>query len=321
MTRHRHQRKQTFLLGVILTGCLQILNPQTGYTFDDAIIAVVDDELITLKDLRDYVHSVYTQLEMDPGYPAVKIQEIMKQVEETAIDRLIEDRLILNAANRLGVQVKPELIDAKIIAVQQRYPSEKEFITYLSSQGITLSDLRQKFENQLKSQLFVDHEIKSQIQVNPQEITDFYHNQPEKFQRPERADVESIFIPLGSDPQKAGEAINAAKSLLESGQVFAEVAKNYSTIPPLGVISRGQMKPDIEEQIFSLADGAISPVVETDQGYFIFRVKSRLPPDTIPLNDAKEQITQFLFNEKLKQKLQDWLEEQRKETYIEIKTP
>jgi len=315
------QYKLKTLLGLLLLSGLVILTAPAVQAFDDAIIAVVDDELITLKDLKDYVQSVYTQLEMDSGYSDAKIQKIMDQVQATAIDRLIEDRLILNAANRIGIQIKPELIDQKIETIQQRYPSEKEFIAYLTSQGITLSDLRLKIENQMKSRFFVDHEIKSQIQVSPQEITDFYRDHPEKFQRPERADVDSIFIPFGSDPQNAEEKITAAQSLLESGTPFDQVAGDYSTVPSLGVISRGQMKLEIDEQIFSLKEGESSPIIKTDQGYFIFRLKSRLAPDTLPLNDAKEQIAQFLFNEKLKEKLQTWLEDQKKETYIEIKTP
>lgn len=319
MTIRQYKRKT--LLGLFLVGGLLIFTAPAVQAFDDAIIAVVDDELITLKDLKDYVQSVYTQLEMDAGYSDAKIQEIMNQVQATAIDRLIEDRLILNAANRIGIQIKPELIDKKIETIQQHYPSEKELIAHLTSQGMSLSDLRQKIENQMKSQFFVDHEIKSQIQVSPREITDFYRDHPEKFQRPERADVESIFIPFGSDPQNAEESITAAQSLLESGTPFDQVAGDYSTVPSLGIISRGQMKPEIDEQIFSLKEGKSSPVIKTDQGYFIFRLKSRLAPDTLPLSDAKEQIAQFLFNEKLKAKLQSWLEDQKKETYIEIKTP
>ena len=67
----------------------------------DSIIAIVNDDVITLKDLRQYIASIVSQLRIENKSPE-EIQQIMGDYEQKGLDKLIEDKLILAAANDKG---------------------------------------------------------------------------------------------------------------------------------------------------------------------------------------------------------------------------
>ena len=293
----------------------------SALSVEDAIIAIVNDEVITIKDLKDYINAVYTQLKIEGRYSEEEIRGIMEKAEQDGINRLIDDRLILNAATEKGIEAKQTAINEKTAEFRSRYDSEQAFLTALAAEGLTVTDLQKRVADQLKSQFFVETEIRSTIKVNPQDVTDYYNAHIERFKKPERADLDSIFIPYNDDQAAAKETADRAYALLQSGSAFPDVAKEFSKSPAVGMIARGQTKPDIEEKIFALSAGEFTPPMESDQGIFLFKLKQKLPEETPPLEEVKDFIAQNLFNEKLQKEMKTWLEKARDKAYIEIKNP
>lgn len=292
--------------------------PSVNFAVEDAIIAVVNDELITLKDLRDYARSTYVSLVAE-GIDDTQIQAIMKDMEIDGINKLIEDKLILSRANKAELAVREELIDARISEMALRYGSKQNLVNALIKSGATLTDLRNKIRDQMKIKFIVRHEVKSKVHINPQQVTDFYEQNKDKFSRGERANLESIFITYNDDKAvaltKAGEAL---KQINEGGN-FEETAQKYSQAPSIGIIERGQLLPLIEDAIFGLDINEISSLVETDNGVYIFKLIAKSPARIANLEDVKEAIHESLSREEFKNALTLWLEKLKEEAYIEIK--
>ena len=140
----------------------------------DAIIAIVNDDVITLKDLRQYIAGIASQLRVENKSPE-EIQQIMGDYEQKGLDKLIEDKLILAAANDKGIDVRDDIVDKRLQEIKDRYPSEDDFIKALNAQGMTVSDLQQKLTDQMKVKYEVDMEVRDKIFVNPQDVTDYYN--------------------------------------------------------------------------------------------------------------------------------------------------
>ena len=81
-----------------------------AFAMDDAILAVVNEEVITVKDLQDYLRGVASELKID-GKNAEEAARIMQQYQSKGIQQLVEDRLILSAADKAGVQIRPQAIE------------------------------------------------------------------------------------------------------------------------------------------------------------------------------------------------------------------
>ena len=120
---NRNLRKH---LVILVIGFLSLLPLPIPMMPTDAIIAVVNDDVITLKDLRQYVASIASQLRVENKSPE-EIQQIMGDYEQKGLDKLIEDKLILAAANDKGIKVRDDIIDKRLQEIKDRYPSEDDF--------------------------------------------------------------------------------------------------------------------------------------------------------------------------------------------------
>ena len=290
----------------------------SSFAVDDAVIAVVNDELITLRDLRDYIQSTYVGLVAD-GVSDDEIKKIMADLQVSGIEKLIEDKLILSQANKMGMEIRDKLITDRIDDIKKKYPSEQAFLDALLKHGVTISDLRKKIIEQLKIKFTVEREVHSQIFVNPQEVTEYYEAHADEFKRPERVFLESIYLGFGDDKDKAREKAQEALRQLKAGEDFNVVAKTYSEAPSLGTVERGQILPEIEKIIFSLENNQISDLVEIDKGIYIFKATARQGAETVGLSEVKDRIYDQISNQKFRAKFEDWLNKLKNDAYVEIK--
>lgn len=314
MQQHIKITAPFFLMAVLFTA---VFTP-ISLALEDAILAIVNDELITLKDLKNYIHGTYVAL-VTEGKSQKEIESVMLDLEINGLNKLIEDKLLLSKANEMGLVVREKLIEDRIQDLKNRYPSEQKFMDALVKNGGTLSDVRDKVTDQLKITFLIENEIKSKIFVNPQEVTDFYNKNIERFQKKEKVNVKSIYIPLEGNKEEAVKKANIALDLIKNGEDFDSVAKDYSKSSSLGLVERGQLLPEIEKVIFHLPEGQASEIVEIDTGLYIFKVSEKFPAELAPLADVKDFITDRIYNEKLRERFIVWLEKLKKNAYIEIK--
>ena len=190
----------------------------------DTIIAIVNNEAITLKDLKDYIGGVYRQLKVENKSPE-EINEIMATYEQKGINQLIEDKLILVAAEEKGLIVKPDAVDKRLKEIKDRYSSEDDFLGSLNAQGITVTDLKNKLLNQMKARYIVDIEVKQKVFVNPQDVTNYYNVHPDEFGRKTRYNLQSIYISFNKGKSEARKRIAEARDRLVAGEDFEALNK------------------------------------------------------------------------------------------------
>src|SRR3989338_5709790 len=278
---------------VILTAGM----PGVAHSVNDGIIAVVNDEVITFKDLQDYIRQTFASLAAQ-GLPDDQVKEMMADLQTNGLKQLIEDKLILSRANEIGIEVRDKLVDQRVAEIRAKYASEQVFLDALVKNGATVTDLRDKILDQLKIKYVIDHEVKSKVFVNPQEVTEFYEQNKDSFLKSRRVNLDSIYITFIDDKEASRARANEALALIREGRDFEEVAKQYSDSSSIGVVEEGQFIPDIEKVVFSLTQGQVSDSVETDKGIFIFKLKGEIPAQVAELREVKSQIYDLLYREK-----------------------
>jgi parvulin-like peptidyl-prolyl isomerase len=82
---------------------------------------------------------------------------------------------------------------------------------------------------------------------------------------------------------------------------------------------KGELINDLDQEAFILKPGEISNVISTNKGYCIIRVLERSEEKTKKIEEAHEAISNYLLQQKMEDKLQEWLEELRTNAYIDIK--
>lgn len=309
-----HVKKYFWVILIVLV----FIPAKFSFAVDDTIIAVVNDDVITLKNLSDSMRSAYIQLRSE-GKSEKEIDAILANLENRGLEKLIEDRLIIQEAKKKQLEIRPKVVDDKMDELRKRYPSEKDFINDLSSDGMTISDLKTKITEQFMIQYLVDLEVRSKIFVNPQEVTEYYAAHKEDFKRPDRVNLDSIFIKFKGNVEESRKKAQEAYNKLTAGADFREIAKAYSDTPAIGTIKKGDFLSKLDEAIFKLNVGEMSATLETDTGIFIFKLLGKIPEEIPEIDTVKKDITNLIFQEKFKERLNDWLTKLKKNAYVEIK--
>ncbi len=305
----------SFVLVALLWGAFL---PGTASSVDDGIIAVVNDEVITFKDLQDYIRQTYASMAAQ-GVPEDKAQAMLTELQNNGLKQLIEDKLMLSRANEIGIEVREKLVDDRMEEIKAKYASEEVFLNALIKNGANITDLRNKILEQLKIKYLIDHEVKSKVFVNPQEVTEFYEQNKEGFRKSRRVNLDSIYVTFISEKEAARARAREAVALVKEGVDFAEVAKRYSDASSLGIVEEGQLLPEVEKVVFSLRPDQVSDPVETDQGIFIFKLKGEIPSQVAELKEVKDRIYELLFRKKFQERFEQWLDKLHQKAYVEIK--
>jgi parvulin-like peptidyl-prolyl isomerase len=234
-------------------------------------------------------------------------------MKKDLLDRLIEDRLMLQDAKKENINADENKIRSRVDQIRKRYSSETEFQEALKLQGLTLADIENKLREQSLIFTIVDIKIRGKIVVKPQEVTNFYNEHMQDFSESEQKAVQSLAIPDHALVQKISDDLKILP------QDFLKVAGVYSLeVKNLGAIKKGELREDIDRAISNLGVNESSNPVNIDGTYYIFNIKEIIPPRQIRLSESSETIYNLIFEKKMEKDLAHWLDELKSKSYIKI---
>jgi len=94
--------------------------------------------------------------------------------------------------------------------------------------------------------------------------------------RPARAHVRQLLLPTAADAARARARLAAGEPFLEVSREMSRAA-NASTGGELGVLSRGTLPEELDDVVFSLAEGEVSAPVKSPSGFHVFQVLEVVP--------------------------------------------
>ena len=290
-----------------------------AWAMEDAILAVVNDEVITVKDLKEYLQGVLAQLKVEGKSPA-EAQEILREYQAKGVEQLIDDRLILSAAEKMEMQIRPEALNERLEEIKKRYKSYDEFLETIKHEGLTVTEIRKKIENQMKGQIVVNNEVRAKVSVKPQEVTEYFNAHADEFKRNGRVFLNTISVKSDLDREAAHKKIGLARQKIKDGVGFMIVAQEFSELPSVGEMTEDQLRPEFKKQLDAMEVGDVSGIVEVPEGFYILKLEGRKPGAPAVLQDVKDAIYQKLFEDKYRERFKEWVEKLRKKAYVEIKS-
>ncbi|MEW6171399.1 MAG: peptidyl-prolyl cis-trans isomerase [Candidatus Omnitrophota bacterium] len=291
-----------FLLGFFLV--------QPAWALSDKIVAVINNEVITQSELQQFLALAYTQLASQ--YKGKELQEEFEKAKSGILNRMIEDKLILQEAKKKNIEVKDDRIKNRIEQIKQGFASQEGFEQMLSEQGLTLGDLRKRTKEQFMIFQLVDEEVRSKTIVGPDEVTSFYQEHKDQFKESTQRKVGSIFL---KNEQEAQEASN----LLKQGQDIIKVAERFGQSVTSRLVKEGQLRKDIEDAVFNLKVQENSNPIKTDQGFFIFKLEEIIAAQQRSPSESYDEIYHYLLEQKFRDNMKEWLDALKKKSYIVIK--
>ncbi len=226
-----------------------------------------------------------------------RLAELKKDVAKDLIDQV----LLINEAERLGLVPDFKKIELALEQFDQRYAEDE---AWQKDRDRVLPQLKKQFESRELVTL-LEKKVRSEFVLTDALKREFYNENPELFIFPERKKVSLILKKV--PPTSLSEEWEAAKDLLvslseriASGEEFSELAKKYSDDETaslggdMGYQHKGMLHKDVEEVLSKLDLGELSKPIRLLQGYVLVRIEEVVPAQKIAYKDAEQQVTQLL---------------------------
>lgn len=290
----------------------------------DQIIAEVNGEIITYSDLKRILDPIYAQY--SKVYGGEELITRVRQARDEALRQLIENKLILQEAKTLGLEMSDKAVEERVQSIKQRFPDEDTFLEALQKEGTGYDSFEEQVRDQLLIKAFISKEVTSKVIVTPKEIREYFAAHKKDFSGEE--EVKLSLIMVRKDPSKPLLAEETAKQILikiELGDnTFEEMAQNYSEGPnaekggDLGFVKRGQLLPALGEAAFSLEKGKVSNIIETDTAFHILMVKDKKGASPKTLQDVESRVEDEVFRRKASKIHNKWIASLKEKAYINV---
>lgn len=291
------------------------------------VVVKVNGKSVTALDIQRQEDILMQQIQgyADSAQIAAMKPNLRKQAADNAINRILLEGAIKN----LGMKADKKTVDERVDYYRKNFVSDEAFNADLAKRGMTADQLRQEIEMGIQAEALFNRRTANLKPATEQEARLFYDNNEDRFVQPERVRASHILLTVNKDETDAARAEKKAEAQrilgeLKKGTDFAEAARKYSGCPSkeqggdLGYFERGRMVPEFETAAFGLKTGQLSGVVETQFGYHIIKVTDHAKASTVPFDQAKQNIEQYLAQQKKQQALTAYFDSLRSVSKIQF---
>ncbi|TCK19321.1 periplasmic chaperone for outer membrane proteins SurA [Thiogranum longum] len=282
------------------------------------IVAVVNNDVILQSELDNRERLVIEQLQkQDAQLPP---QDVMRK---QVLDRLILENLQLQIAERSGIRVDDETLNANLRSMaKQNGMTLTEFREVLEKDGFDYVAFREEFRNQIIMNKIRQQMVDNRVQVSEQEVDNLLASAAEFNDQSREYHLLHILIslPEAASPEQIQAAKKRAEDILarlKAGADFKQLAIAESDSQTaldggdLGWRKTGQLPSFFSDVVGQLKAGQISDLIRTPSGFHIVKIEDirgdeqhtvhqtqashiLLRPDAlVSENEVKTRITQL----------------------------
>ncbi len=273
--------------------------------FDNGVVAVVDGDPITLRELKQY------GVKSAPFLPP----EVRNDYREL-LDTMIEQRLLRYEYEKNGIVASDEMVDRYIAGIlQESHQSRQQLELDIAKAGLTWKEYFERMREEVQRIQLVSLLIRSRVNVPQEEVREVWENDP-TFLESEKLVIAAILVPsptTGEDGERGRQ--KALEVHLEAKKDFEDAAKEHSKLPgaseggTLGEFTRGSLAPHLEDALEGLDEGDVSEPVPGAGGWWIVKLVDVKSAGRVPFEEVQEQLADKLYEERMQERYRKWVNE------------
>jgi peptidyl-prolyl cis-trans isomerase SurA len=249
----------------------------------DAIVAVVNTDVITMKELNDRVQII--EQRMRRQNMQVPPRDLL---QKQLLERLIVNRAQMQMARDLGVRVDDTMLDRAVARIaEQNGITVQALRDQLERDGISFARFRDEIREEIALQRLREREVDNKLQITESEIDSFLASSVARSaDAQQEINIAQILVrvPENASAQQIADRKKRAEQAIEqlkSGGEFAKVAASFSdagdalTGGELGWRSSARLPQLFVEAVDKLADGEIAPLVRSANGFHVLKLVGR----------------------------------------------
>jgi peptidyl-prolyl cis-trans isomerase SurA len=261
----------------------------------DTIIAVVNSEVITLKELEDRLKLIERRMQRE------KIQMPTRDVlKGQLLERMIVNRAQIQLAKESGIRVDDIMLDRSVARIaEQNNLSIQSFRDQLEKDGIPFSRFREEIREEITLQRLREKEVDNKLQISESEIDNFLAASAGKTQGAEdEINIAHILVrvPENASAQQIADRRQRAETAmtqLKSGGDFAKIAASFSDASDamagglIGWRSQSRLPQLYVEVTEKLAPNEVSAVVRSANGFHILKLLGKRSASEVQSGGAR----------------------------------
>jgi foldase protein PrsA len=250
------------------------------------------------------------------------VERLLADAGASLLDKLIQEKVVEQAAAKGGVTVAEEEIDQQLNDVKASLPRDKSLDEMLAEQGMSMVTLREQVRMRLRLRKLV-----GDFKLDENQLRNYYTGHRWMFDEKEQVHVCHLF-------HQNEQALKLLKLKLSRGLSFEELAKEVRGRaaamlargdPPdqgeadLGWITREltNLEAPFVELAFSLKPGEVGGPVKTDTEYHLIKVIEHKPAFKPTFEQIQEKVRETVYAQELQSRMGERMAALMKEAKIE----
>jgi len=283
----------------------------------DRIIAIVNDDIITLKEAEKHV-----RVEKEGRF--VSVNEYLTNLRlQEKIDVLIDDVLIRQQAKKFKIDVSDKEVEGIIDNIKKQYLiDDAELKAKLKEDNVSYDDFIAGIRSNVVKGRLLARVISPEVNVSEKDLRQYYDKHKDEFVDEEYR-LQQIFVSGQRDGQKR---VTEAYSLLQEGKSFESVAKDYSDDTKsaaadgdIGYVKKVDLIPQLRAAVVFLTPGVYSSIITTPYGFHILKLVEKKKGEMLTFEMARDSIHEKIVQEESEKRYKDYVGKLRKGSYIEVK--
>jgi len=291
------------MIAAVLSSCTS--------TMPSHVVAEVDADSITVEEFSAVLFPLVE------GYhtpPTPQEEVALKNLKKALLDQLIEKRLILNEAQKMGITVSDDELEEALASIKRSYP-QGGFDEVVRDEA-ALRQWKERLHQRLLIEKVINRVSQVTFAIDENTLRKYYKEHRSEFMVPEQVRVRQIVVKDRKDAESILRKLKQEKP-------FDELARRYSIAleaemgGDLGFFGRGDM-PEEFDVVFTLQAGETSDIVQSPYGYHIFQVVVKRGQSESNFAEMKDQIRKIVVREEEDNIFQDWLKKVKKKARIRV---
>jgi len=293
----------------------------------EEIVAVVNDEIITLSDFRrEYAIKVR---QAEAALQGEELEKALEQIKTALLEAMITDRLLLQMAKQKNFNVSDQMkMTIDNIKKENGLESDEELKRALRGQGLEYEAWLKDMEETILKQSVVYSEVSKSLVLEESQVVEYYKSHKAEFTQPAEFKVRAVYLGLGdrTDQELAARKAEIIDKI-KGGMDFAEAAAAYSDAPlkeakgDLGTLVMGQTDKTLEAALLPLQNGQTSDWVQAKNGWYLLKLEEKRDSRPRTFEEVKKAVEEKLFLEQRGKKLEEYLKRIKEKSYIKILKP
>ena len=248
----------------------------------DSIAVVVNDDVITRRELNERVQTVIKRMQQQQ-VQLPSAADLQRQI----LERMIVERAQMQLAKEMGIRADDSFVDRAIARIaEQQKMNLQQMRNQLEKEGTSFASFREEIREEIIMQRLRESQVDSKIQISEGEVDSFLAAQEAAAQEQFELNISQIFvrIPENATPDVIAQRQARADEVmrqLRTGADFAKMAATYSDAADAlqgGVIGwrpSDRLPPLFAEALGKLKPGQVTPAMKTVGGFYILKLADK----------------------------------------------